>query len=248
MVSDKVSTMWMTIARAASAAGVGVETIRFYERRGLIAQPRKPASGFREYDADTVARIRFIRQAQELGFSLREIEELLSLRADPNADCAEVRVQAATKRDEVEKKIADLKRIRAALDVLIAACPGKGAITACSILDALAKMSAPKASKPNRSRLTRPHKRTTGELASRGTRPTRRTRMKTLVATIDGMHCEGCAETIKALLKMEPGVRTSTVSFKERSARILFDPSATSKERLIAAIERGGYKVARRTS
>ena len=236
-MSDKVSTMWITIARAARAAGVGVETIRFYERRGLIVQPRKPASGFREYDADTVARIRFIRQAQELGFSLREIEELLNLRADPNADCSEVRAQAATKRNEVTQKIVDLKRIRAALDVLIAACPGKGAVTACSILDALAEAAAKKATKPTPSRSRRPRK-----------QMTRRIPMKTLVATIEGMHCEGCAETIGALLKMEPGVRTSTVSFKERNAQILFDPSTTSEGRLIAAIERGGYKAARQTS
>jgi copper chaperone CopZ len=72
--------------------------------------------------------------------------------------------------------------------------------------------------------------------------------MKTLVATIGGMHCEGCAETIRALLKMEPGVQASTVSFKERNVRILFDPSATSEGHLIAAIERGGYKAARQTS
>lgn len=133
--------MWMTIARAARAAGVGVETIRFYERRGLIAQPQKPASGgYREYDADAVARIRFVRQAQELGFSLREIEELLSLRADPKADCAGVRAQATTKRAEVEQKIAHLKRIRAALDALIASCPGSGALRACTILDAIEQL------------------------------------------------------------------------------------------------------------
>lgn len=237
----------LTIGRAAREAGVNVETIRFYERRGLIVQPRKPASGFREYDADTVARIRFIRQAQELGFSLREIEELLSLRADPNADCAEVRAQATAKRDEVEQKIAHLERIRAALGMLIAACPGKGAVTACSILDALTQMAAKKATKPAPLTAGGARKRTTSGLA-RAERTIRRTSMKTLVATIGGMYCEGCAETIKALLKMEPGVQTSTVSFKERNARILFDPSATSAERLIAAIERGGYKAARQTS
>ncbi|MGQ0663587.1 MAG: MerR family DNA-binding protein [Pseudomonadota bacterium] len=162
IASEKVSMVWMTIARAARAAGVGVETIRFYERRGLIVQPRKPANGgFREYDAETVGRIRFIRQAQELGFSLREIEELLSLRADPNADCSEVRTQATTKRDEVRQKIAHLERIRAALDMLIAACPGKGAVTACSILDALTETAPKKATKPTPSTSSRPRKRTT---------------------------------------------------------------------------------------
>lgn len=127
-----------TIARTAKAAGVGVETIRFYERRGLIRQPPKPAEGGpREYDRTAVARIRFIRKAQELGFSLGEIEELLSLRAAPDADCADVRARAARKRDEVAEKIAELDRIRAALDALIARCPGRGGVAGCTILDLL---------------------------------------------------------------------------------------------------------------
>ncbi len=82
----------MTISNAARQAEVGIETIRFYERRGLIEQPPTPVgSGFRVYPEETVQRIRFIRQAQEIGFSLREIDELLSLRADPAADSSDVR-------------------------------------------------------------------------------------------------------------------------------------------------------------
>jgi len=128
----------MTIGIAARKAGVGVETIRFYERKGLIDQPLKPTfGGFRIYPEDAVRRIRFIRQAQDLGFSLREIEELLSLRADPAADCSHVRERATTKREEVDRKIAQLERIRGALEELIAACPGRGALRACSILGAL---------------------------------------------------------------------------------------------------------------
>jgi len=130
----------MTIGKAAREAGVGVETIRFYERRGLIEQPPKPEdAGFRDYPAATVQRIRFIRQAQELGFSLREIEELLSLRADPAADCRDVRARATVKIAEVDRKIARLARIRGALEALIAACPGRGALRACTILGALAE-------------------------------------------------------------------------------------------------------------
>lgn len=128
----------LTIGRAARAAGVGVETIRFYERRGLIEQPPKPAtSGFRTYSDETVARIRFIRQAQELGFSLREAGELLGLKADPAADAAVVRARAATKLAQVDDKIHQLERIRGALEALIAACPGSGALRACSIMEAL---------------------------------------------------------------------------------------------------------------
>ena len=128
----------MTIGKAARHAGVGVETIRFYERRGLIEQPPKPAgSGFRVYPEETVRRVRFIRQAQEIGFSLREINELLSLRAQPAADSSDVRARAIAKRDEVEHKIAHLERIHAALEELISACPGTGALRQCSIMEAL---------------------------------------------------------------------------------------------------------------
>lgn len=128
----------MTIGKAARRAGVGVETIRFYEREGLIRQPRKPAtSGFRSYPDETVERIRFIRQAQELGFSLREVSELLALRADPSADASGVHARAAAKLDQVNAKIHQLQRIRQALKTLLAACPGGGALRCCSIMETL---------------------------------------------------------------------------------------------------------------
>ncbi len=128
----------MTISKIAQEAGVGVETVRFYERKGLVDQPPKPPSGgFRVYPAEMAERIRFIRQAQELGFTLREIKELLSLRTDPATDCADVRERAQTKLDEVNRKIALMKGIQAALEKLIAACPGQGALQVCSIIDAI---------------------------------------------------------------------------------------------------------------
>lgn len=126
----------LTIGKAAAEAGVGVETIRFYERRGLIQQPSK-GEGYRVYPAEMVARIRFIRHAQQIGFSLREVKELLSFRADPAADCVDVRRQAAKKIEEVDQKIADLQRVRAALNTVISACPGRGRLTDCTIMAAL---------------------------------------------------------------------------------------------------------------
>jgi MerR family transcriptional regulator, copper efflux regulator len=133
----------VTIGEAARQAGVGVETIRFYERRGLIQRPAKPqASGFRVYSPEQIERIKFIRQAQQIGFSLLEIEELLSLRADPNADCADVRKQAAAKLEEVERKLEQLRQIRAALQALLAVCPGSGGLQACTILDTLVQPNA----------------------------------------------------------------------------------------------------------
>lgn len=129
----------LTIAKAASQAGVGVETIRFYERRGLITQPLKPRdSGFRVYSPEQIKRIKFIRQAQQIGFSLHEIQELLSLRVDPAADCSTVRSRAMAKLDEVHQKIAQLHQIGSALKALIAVCPGCGGLQACTILDTLA--------------------------------------------------------------------------------------------------------------
>ncbi len=129
--------MW--IGTVAKRAGVGVETVRFYEREGLIDKPAKPVNGgYRSYLPEIVDRIRLIRQAQSLGFSLKEIDDLLSLRADPAADCADVRARAQAKLGEVNRKIARLTTIQFALRNLIQACPGEGvAARCCSILDAL---------------------------------------------------------------------------------------------------------------
>ncbi len=128
----------MRISVVAKNTGVGVETVRFYERQGLIAQPPRPSDGgFRSYPPEVLERIRFIRQAQSLGFSLKEIDELLSLRADPSADCGDVRQRAQSKLEEVDAKIASLTAIRSALRGLIDACPGEGAARFCSILDSL---------------------------------------------------------------------------------------------------------------
>lgn len=128
----------MTIGRVAKKAGVGVETIRFYERRGLIEQPIKPdGAGFRNYPDEVVVQVRFIRRAQQIGFSLAEIGELLSLKADPTSDCGDIRERASAKLEEVDEKITSLKRMRKALNEMIAACPASGALRACSILDAL---------------------------------------------------------------------------------------------------------------
>ena len=128
----------MTISKIARATDVGVETIRFYERKGLIERPVKPfAGGYRIYPDETARRIKFIRRAQEIGFSLREIEELLSLRADPTKDCSEVRHKATEKLKQVDQKIAHLESMRSALQAVIETCPGSGAIKACSILEEL---------------------------------------------------------------------------------------------------------------
>lgn len=228
----------LTISRAAKRAGVGVETIRFYERRGLIKQPPRPRSGgFRFYDKDVVERVRFIRQAQELGFSLREIKELLSLRADATADCGDVRTKAITKRTEVERKIGQLQQIRAALDNLIASCPGGGALRACTIIDALNGFPEHEAAKSE----------TIKQEPSRPVQHRRKVKghnVKTVTFKINGMHCDGCARTIEALVATEPGVRKASVSYDSREARVLFEPGIASEDRLVDLIRKAGYSVA----
>ncbi len=128
----------MTIGKVAQEAGVGVETIRFYERKGLIDQPRKPSgTGFRTYPQATVARIRFIRQAQGLGFSLQQARELLALRADPRADLELVRPKASRPLDDVRDKNSRLQSIESTLEGLISACPGEGPVDCCPILETM---------------------------------------------------------------------------------------------------------------
>lgn len=127
----------LTIGQVARGAGVGIETVRFYEREGLLEAPARKESGYRQYEEDVVVRLRFIRRAKELGFALKEIKELLALRVDPATTCAEVRSRAEAKIADVEEKIATLQRIKRALKRLATECRGKGPISDCPILDAL---------------------------------------------------------------------------------------------------------------
>jgi MerR family copper efflux transcriptional regulator len=128
----------LTIGRLAARAGVGVATIRFYERRGLLAEPERTPAGYRRYPAAVVNRLRFIRRAQELGFTLAEIGELLSLTAAAASDCVPVRHSTVRKIESIDRRIRDLQRMRAALVELQAACVGSGPAAECPILDALA--------------------------------------------------------------------------------------------------------------
>ncbi len=126
-----------TIGEVAKRAGVGVETVRFYERRGLIEQPHKRGSGYRIYPDDAVPRIQFIRHAKELGFTLNEIGDLLSLQSDPKANCMAVRERAETKIADIKEKISALTRIQKSLSKLIRACDTRTESAECPILEAL---------------------------------------------------------------------------------------------------------------
>ncbi len=126
-----------TIGQLAKSTKVSVETIRFYEKQGLIAEPQRTPSGYRQYSSDSIRRIRFIQRAKELGFTLKEIGELLSLKATPGILCADIKAQAATKLENINNKILTLERMKNALMTLIKKCPDAGAVSECPILDAL---------------------------------------------------------------------------------------------------------------
>ncbi len=127
----------LTIGKLASRGGVNVQTIRYYERSGLLPEPVRAASGYRLYADDTVRRLSFIKQAQLLGFSLSEVQELLALRMQPGITCADIRQRARRKIVAVDSKIDDLRRIKDALTRLAAACRGNGPTSDCPILEAL---------------------------------------------------------------------------------------------------------------
>jgi Hg(II)-responsive transcriptional regulator len=127
----------MRTGQLAAEAGVNIETLRYYERRGILARPKRaPSSGYREYPPDAVRLIRFIKRAQDLGFTLAEIQELVRLRHNKRASCAEVRAAAEAKVADIEAKIASLRSMKRALGVLVAACGGREALT-CPILESL---------------------------------------------------------------------------------------------------------------
>lgn len=126
----------MKISQLAQAAGVGIDTVRYYERCGLLPAPARRASGYRDYPPQTVDRLRFIRRAKTLGFNLEEIGQLLEL-SDQRADTAAVKRLARTRLAEIEHKLAELQRVRKALRQLTDACPGHGTSAACPILNAL---------------------------------------------------------------------------------------------------------------
>lgn len=122
----------------AARAGVNIQTIRYYERRGILKEPERRTSGYREYPPDSVQLIRFIKRAQDLGFTLTEIEDLLRLRSDQDSACSEVRAAAEAKIRDIEQKVRHLRAMKRALGVLVASCVAEGSPRHCPILEALA--------------------------------------------------------------------------------------------------------------
>ena len=127
----------LTSGDVAKQAKVHIETLRYYERRGLVARPPRSLSNYRLYSQDAVRRVQFVKRAQQLGFSLKEIKELLSLRAAPKAKCTDVRERAEAKIKDIEERIRSFQAMKKALLKLVAECSWHGPITDCPILESL---------------------------------------------------------------------------------------------------------------
>ena len=130
----------MKIGEVAKAAGVGIDAVRFYEREGLLPEPARRPSGYQEYSIDAVTDLSFIKRAKELGFSLKEISELLLINRAPNATAAHVKTLAEAKLADLDLKIRSLQRMKRALRKVAESCPGRGPKSDCSILHSLTRV------------------------------------------------------------------------------------------------------------
>ena len=130
-----LSSASLTIGALAEAAGVNVETIRFYQRKGLMQEPARPLGGIRRYGGSDLARVRFIKSAQRLGFSLDEVADLLKL--EDGSHCTEAREQGERKLMDVRARLADLRRIEAVLQGLVDRCCAASGQVRCPMIDAL---------------------------------------------------------------------------------------------------------------
>jgi MerR family mercuric resistance operon transcriptional regulator len=129
--------MTLTIGQLARSGSATVETIRYYEREGLLDPPERSASGYRAYGPQAIQRLVFIHRAQDLGFTLKEIRELITLQTNPDADCTAVRTAAEDKLGVIEKKLAQLQQMKAALEKVVGSCTGVRPMAECEILECL---------------------------------------------------------------------------------------------------------------
>ena len=127
----------LTIGKLAKQVGIGIETVRFYERQGLIEEPPRTDSNYRIYPEDEVKRLQFIKRAKDLGFTLKEIKELIELQNDPDASKADFKNRTKDKIENIKIRIRDLTRVQTALEHLAGSCSGHGSLSDCPILEAL---------------------------------------------------------------------------------------------------------------
>jgi len=127
----------LSIGEVAREAGVNIQTLRYYERRGLLQAPKRSEGGHRQYPAESVRHVRFIKRAQDLGFTLKEVEELIALRQTRGRDRSQIRRLASAKLADVDQKLGRLRAMRKAVSTLLESCACRGEALECPILEAL---------------------------------------------------------------------------------------------------------------
>lgn len=215
----------LPIGKVAARAGVNVQTLRYYERRGILPAPKRTSSGYRAYTVETVSVIRFIKRAQELGFTLEEAEELVELRRLKGKSRSVVRKLAQNKLEAVDQKLSDLNAIRAAVAALLESCACSDGGSTCPILEALEQPSAIAAASA----------RTNGEAKTMTT--------NTLAFSVDGMSCEGCASRIKSALARLDGVSEIHVDVAGKSVRVSSASKRLDADTVGETIRGLGYQV-----
>ena len=128
---------FLNIGQVAERTGLTVETVRFYEKKALIDEPQRSHAGYRQYPPETVKRVQFIQNAKDVGFTLKDIEELLALTRNPGTSCRDIKQRAMQKIEEVDHKIRELQRIHDALERMITKCDGRSGLSECPILEEL---------------------------------------------------------------------------------------------------------------
>ena len=130
---------FLKIGEVAKQSEVGIETIRYYERKGLLAEPKRRPSGYRQYDETVIIRLQFIRRTKELGFTLAEIKELLELRFDSGTKCEHIRHRANLKIVDIENKIRSLQKMKRSLKKVVKECEESNSVDECPLLDGIDK-------------------------------------------------------------------------------------------------------------
>lgn len=215
----------LPIGKVAAQAGVNIQTLRYYERRGIIPAPKRTSSGYRAYTPETVSVIRFIKRAQELGFTLEEAEELVELRRLKGKSQSVVRKLAQNKLDAIDQKLGDLSAIRAAVAALVESCACSDGGSTCPILEALEQPSSIAAA------------------SARMNGRAKNMKTNTLTFSVDGMSCEGCASRIKSALARLDGVSHVDVDVAGKSVRVNSASNQLDADTIGETLRGLGYQV-----
>lgn len=234
----------LSIGETAQNTGLSVDTLRYYEKVGLLPNIARDSGGRRYYGSSDLARLRFVQRAQRCDFSLDEIRQLLEFRSCRDAARPDVARLTEQKLDDIQHRLADLGQLQQQLKQLLQLCEGSD--RGCPIIEGLddANGGAGHALKKVLDLESTPARRVRPKQSHKvGARPGRLQEhtMQTTTLDIDGMHCNGCVQIVQHLLEQTPGVKGATVSLDSKQARIAHEAHQVSADALVEVVRRAGY-------